>query len=114
MTSRLAAGLALIARPFFGVSAAAADETPNPTSTMAPAPAPAPAPTEQESDEKGEKGEKPHVGEETSGRHRNGDEDFERHGIFHDEEALFALGGAFLLGAGLAYVVLRRKKRAEI
>jgi len=29
-------------------------------------------------------------------------------------EALFALGGAFLLGAGLAYVVLRRKKRAEI
>ena len=114
MTSRLAVGFALVALPFFGITAASGDETPNPTSTMAPAPAPAPAPTEQESDEKGEKGEKPHVGEETSGRHRNGDEDFERHGIFHDEEALLALGGAFVLGAGLAYVVLRRKKREEI
>ena len=111
MTSRLAAGLALIALPFFGVSAAAADETPNPTSTSAPAPATAPAPPAQP---EVENGEQPHVGDENFGRHRNGDEDFERHGIFHDEEALFALGGAFLLGAGLAYVVLRRKKRAEI
>lgn len=109
MTSRLAVGFALVSLPFLGITAASADETPNPTSTMAPAPAP--APTEQQ---EVEKGEKPHVGEETSGRHRNGNEDFERHGIFHDEEALFALGGAFVLGAGLAYVVLRRKKREEI
>lgn len=111
MTSRLAVGFALVALPFFGITAASGDETPNPTSTMAPAPATAPAPPAQP---EVEKGEKPHVGDENFGRHRNGDEDFERHGLFHDEEALFALGGAFLLGAGLAYVVLRRKKRAEI
>ena len=110
MTSHLALKLALVALPILGITPSAyADETADPTSTMAPAPA-----KEVETQNEVEKGEKPHVGEDTDNKRRNGDEEFEEHGIFHDEEAIIALGGAFVLGAGLTYVVLRRKKREEI
>jgi hypothetical protein len=110
MTSRFALKFALVALPILGMAPSAyADETSDPTSTMAPAPA-----QEVETQSEVEKGEKPHVGEATHDNQRNGNEDFKEHGIFHDEEAIVALGGAFVLGAGLAYMVLRRKKREEI
>ncbi len=110
MTSRLALKFAMLALPILGISPAAyADENPEPTSTMAPAPV-----QEVESQDEIEKGEKPHLGEKRPRDHRNGDEEFEEHGIFRDEEAIIALGGAFVFGVGLTYVVLRRKKREEI
>lgn len=110
MTSRFALKFAMVALPILGIAPSAyADETTDPTSTMAPAPA-----QEVETQNEVEKSEKPHVGEATHDKQRNGDEEFEEHGIFHDEEVVIALSGAFVLGAGLAYVVLRRKKREEI
>lgn len=110
MSPRFAVKFALVALPILGLTPSAyADETTDPTSTMAPAPA-----QEVETQNEVEKGEKPHVGEATHDKQRNGDQEFEAHGIFHDEEAIIALGGAFVLGAGLTYVVLRRKKREEV
>lgn len=110
MTSHLSLKFALVALPILGITPSAyADETSDPTTTMAPAPA-----EEVETQNEVEEGEKPHVGEGTHDERYNGEEEFEEHGIFHDEEVIIALGGAFVLGAGLTYVVLRRKKREEI
>ena len=113
MKSRALLTFALSTLPIVGLSTAAfAEETPTPNPTMS---------TQQEAPEapentgqRVEQGEKPHLGDDNPGRNRNGDEDFQGRGIFHDEEALFALGGAFVLGAGLAFVIMRRKKHEEI
>ncbi len=117
MKSRVLLTLALVSTSFLIIAPSAkADETTTTTPAMSAPPAPAkPDPTAQENDpQRSEKGEKPHVGEESPGRRQNGDEEFREHGILHDIDALFALAGAFVLGAGLAVVILRRKKRDEI
>jgi len=110
MKSRVLLVLAIISTPLLALTPAAfADETPNPAPTMSASPI-----DPENKEQRSEKGEKPHLGEDAPGHQRNGDEDFREHGIFHDVDALFALGGAFVLGAGLAVVILRRKKREEI
>jgi len=110
MKSRVLFVLAIISTPLLGLTAPAnADETPNPAPSMSASPI-----DPENKEQRSEKGEKPHLGEDAPGRQRNGDEEFREHGIFHDVDALFALGGAFVLGAGLAVVILRRKKREEI
>ena len=110
MKSRARCLLAIISTPLHGLTGTEnADETPNPAPSMSSSPI-----DPENKEQRSEKGEKPHLGEDAPGRQRNGDEDFREHGIFHDVDALFALGGAFVLGAGLAVVILRRKKREEI
>ena len=117
MKSRILLTLALVSTSFLIIAPTAkADETTTATPAISASPAPPkPDPNGQENDQQhSEKGEKPHLGEDAPGPHHNGDEDFQEHGVLHDSEALVALAGAFVLGAGLAVVILRRKKRDEI